>query len=68
MRRPDRKTMESRRKEILQEIEALDDLKREVHFERGDFLALLIAAFTTILPVVLAVLLLYYIIAMVIFT
>lgn len=67
MRRRDPDSLESRRKKIMEEMETLDHLKRETEFERGDFFALIIAALTTIFPLVLIILLLYYVISMAIF-
>lgn len=45
----------------------LDTVREKNKFERGDFLALIIALTTTILPVVIIILLLYFVISMAIF-
>ena len=49
---------------MLEEKKILDQLKDETEFEKGDFLALIIAALITIMPIVLVILFLYYAISM----
>ncbi len=60
-------SLKSKRQKIKEENELLDELKRETEFEKGDFLALIIAAVITLVPVVLGLWLLYYGIAMLFF-
>ncbi len=60
-------SLKSKRQKIKEENELLDELKRETEFEKGDFLALIIAAVITLVPVVLGIWLLYYGIAMLFF-
>lgn len=53
----------SKRKTAREEGARLDALRERAEVEKGDFLALLIAASMTIVPVVLGILLLYYLIS-----
>ena len=54
------KSFPSRKRKLRDETEELEKLKKETEFEKGDFLALAIAALVTIGPVVIVVLALYY--------
>lgn len=54
----------SKRKKLIEESETLDQLKKETNFEKGDYLALIVAAMITIIPVVAVILFLYYQISM----
>ncbi len=60
-------SLKSKRQKIKEENELLEELKRDTEFEKGDFLALIIAAVITLVPVVLGLWLLYYGIAMLFF-
>ena len=57
----------AKKKKAKREVEELNRLKSNTEFEKGDFLALLIAAMTTILPFVVVILLIYYAISMLFF-
>lgn len=58
------KSLQSRKSKLKEEEKTLNELKKNAEFEKGDFLALIIAALTTIFPVVLIILFLYYAISM----
>lgn len=58
------KSIKSKRRQVEEENQKLYKLREETNFEKGDYLALIVAALTTILPVVLVMLALYYIITM----
>lgn len=58
------KGFNSRKRKLLEEKKVLNQLKDETEFEKGDFLALIIAALITIVPIVLVILYLYYAISM----
>lgn len=58
------KELESKRQNAFDELEELKEYRGKTSFEKGDFLALVVAALTTIFPVVLVLLLLYYLISM----
>lgn len=57
---PEKNSFKSRIQRAKEENEELQGLKRETNFEKSDFLALIIAAATTILPLVLGLIFLYY--------
>ncbi len=59
--------LKSKRQKVREENAELRRLKEETEFEKGDFLALIIAAITTLLPVVIGILLVYYAISMMFF-
>ncbi|MBM7614616.1 hypothetical protein [Alkaliphilus hydrothermalis] len=54
------KGFKSRRRKSQEEKEELKQLLGKTDFENGDFLALIIAALVTLVPVVLIMLLIYY--------
>lgn len=56
--------IKSKKRKWQEETRLLSELKEKTEFEKGDFMALIIAALTTILPVALIVLFLYYVISM----
>lgn len=58
------KGFQSRKRKLLEEAKVLNQLRDETEFEKGDYLALIIAALITIMPVVLVILFLYYGISM----
>jgi len=57
-------TLKSKKRKAQEETELLKTLREKVNFEKGDLFALIVAALTTIGPVVLVILLLYYLISM----
>lgn len=57
----------SKKRKALDELEDLHAERERTKFERGDLLALIIAGFTTIFPLVLFLLLLYYVITKLVF-
>jgi hypothetical protein len=57
----------SRRRKVAEEIELLRELRDKAEPEKGDLAALIIAGLTTIVPVALLVLFLYYAISMWVF-
>ncbi|MBU0936240.1 MAG: hypothetical protein KKI09_15140 [Spirochaetes bacterium] len=57
----------SRKKKAKDEAALLKNLREKTKPEKGDLLALIIAALVTLLPVVLGILLLYYVISMLLF-
>ncbi len=59
--------LKSKRQKLREENEELERLKDETEFEKGDLLALIIAAIVTLVPVVLGIMLIYYTISMLIF-
>ena len=58
------KSLKSKKRKVLEEAELLNKLRDETEFEKKDFLALIIAALITIVPIVLIILYLYYAISM----
>ena len=58
---------ETKKQKIKRQNAELKELKEKTQFEKGDFLALVIAALTTIFPLAVVLLLLYYFISMWIF-
>ncbi len=54
--------LKSRKQRAKEDAETLRELKANTEFEKGDFLALSIAAIIAFLPIVLVLLFLYYII------
>lgn len=59
--------LKSKKRKLKEETELLNKLKDETDFEKNDYAALIIAGLTTIIPVVLVILLLYYGISMLFF-
>ena len=57
----------SSRRKAAEEVELLHELREKAKPEKGDLVALIIAGLTTIVPVALVVLLLYYAVSMWIF-
>ncbi len=62
-----RNPLKSPRRTAAEEKELLRELREKTETDKGDLPALIIAAFTTILPLALVVLFLYYAITMWIF-
>ena len=56
----DRDKHRERREEERRKTEEFNKRRKEVEFEKGDVLALILAALTTILPVAIAVILLIW--------
>lgn len=56
--------LKSRKRKLLEEAKVLRQLRDETEFEKGDFLALIIAGLITIIPIVVVILFLYYGISM----
>ncbi len=65
--RRDENSLKSRRQRRMEEIEELKELQKETHLEKGDFLALVIAAMTTLVPVAVGIILVYYFVAWLLF-
>lgn len=59
--------IKSKRRKAMEELNLMRKLKSETKFEKNDFLALIIAALVTLLPVVIVILLLYFGISMLFF-
>jgi len=60
-------SLKSKKRKAQEETELLNKLRDETDFEKGDYSALIVAALTTILPVVIGILILYYVISMLFF-
>lgn len=60
-------SFESRRRKAIEERLILNQLRDETDFDSKDYLALIIAAFITLSPVVIGILFLYYGISMLVF-
>jgi len=60
-------SLKSKKRKAQEETELLNKLRDETDFEKGDHSALIVAALTTILPVVIGILILYYVISMMFF-
>lgn len=56
--------LKSRKRKLLEETKVLRQLRDETEFEKGDFLALIVAGLITIIPIVVVILFLYYGISM----
>lgn len=54
------KILKHSKSEIMEEQENLEKLRENTEFEKGDFLALVIAFIIAVLPVVLVILFLFY--------
>ncbi len=65
--RRDENSLKSRRQRRMEELEELKELEKETYLEKWDFLALVIAAMTTLLPVAVGIILFYYLVAWLIF-
>ncbi len=61
------KSRRQKRMEELEELRELQELRKETHLERWDFLALIIAGLTTLLPVAGGIILCYYLLTWFIF-
>lgn len=59
--------LKSKKRKAQEEMEELHELRDKTNFEKGDYMALIIAGLTTILPVVAVILVLYFIISMLFF-
>ena len=59
--------IKSKKRKVQEETELLNQLREETKFEKGDYLALIIASFTTLVPVALFILLMYYFVSMLFF-
>ena len=55
---------DSKKKKVKMQNTELKELRSETKFEKGDILALIIAALTTILPIAAVLLLIFYLISM----
>ncbi len=62
------RSIKSKKRELDEEKETLEKLREETDFEKGDYTALTVAAFLTILPVVIVILFLFYIISTSVFS
>ncbi len=59
--------LKSSKQKVLEENQTLKELREQTEFEKGDLLALIIAAVTTLLPVVIGLWLAYYAFSMLFF-
>ena len=59
--------LKSKKRKALEEADLLENLRDKTKVEKGDLFALIIAGLTTIIPVAVVILLLYYLITMFIF-
>ena len=57
----------SKKRKALEEAELTEKLRDKAKPEKGDLIALIIAGMTTIMPVVIVILFLYYLITMFVF-
>ncbi len=64
----EKRSIRSKKRELDEEKATLEKLRAETDFEKSDFAALTIAAFITILPVVLVILFLFYILTSLFFS
>ncbi len=60
-------SLKSRKQKAKEDAETLRELKANTEFEKGDFLALTIAAIVAFMPIVLGLLFVYYVITRFIF-
>ncbi|UTC74235.1 hypothetical protein E4O03_08250 [Treponema sp. OMZ 792] len=60
-------SLKSGKRQAIEEMEELNELRENHPLEKGDFLAIIIAAFTTLVPIVAICLLAYYFISMFLF-
>ncbi|QVK21723.1 hypothetical protein KHQ82_05220 [Mycoplasmatota bacterium] len=67
MKRNYKDQFESKRARKLREREEFEKYSKKTEFEKGDFLALVIAALTTFFPIALGIFLLVFLIMMLIF-
>lgn len=64
---PPGEELKSRRRKALEEKELLEELRENAKTERGDIFALIIAGLTTIAPVAIVLVLLYFLLSMLFF-
>ncbi|UTC63299.1 hypothetical protein E4O04_05480 [Treponema sp. OMZ 799] len=60
-------SLKSGKRQAIEEMEELNELRENQPLEKGDFLAIIIAAFTTLVPIAVICLLAYYLISMFLF-
>ncbi|UTC65965.1 MULTISPECIES: hypothetical protein [unclassified Treponema] len=65
--RNDEHSLKSGKRRAIEEMEELNELRENQPLEKGDFLAIIIAAFTTLVPIAVICLLAYYLISMFLF-